>query len=666
MARKAKESGGKRRRPGDTRRRRLLTGLKWGTVATVWTLFLGLCFVGWLAYDLPDVSRLDQVDRRPSVTLLAADGSLIAAYGDLYAEPVTLADLPGYLPQAVLATEDRRFYRHPGFDPLGLLRALYVNIRAWDWVQGGSSITQQLAKNVFLTPARTLRRKGQEFLLALWLERRFTKDEILTLYLNRVYFGAGTYGVDAAARRYFGKPAAEVNRFEAALLAGLLKAPSRYNPLNDRNLADSRARLVLDNMVDADFITKAEAEAAVIEGFTQGSPATRGPIGQYFADWVLDQLPGYVGFSDRDLVVTTTLDPRIERLAEDKLAGLMAKDGPAEHAGEAALLAMTPEGAVKAMVGGRSYRTSQFNRATQAQRQPGSAFKPFVYLAAFEAGYRIDSRMFDGPISIGNWQPKNYDEKYFGEVTLREAFARSLNSVAAQLTQAVGVQRVVDTARRLGIVSNLMATPSIALGTSEVNLLELTGAYAVLANRGVGVLPYAILDVRDRDGNLLYAREGSGLTRLLRPASVVAMQDAMAATIDWGTGKAARIDRPAGGKTGTAQDYRDAWFVGYSAELVTGVWVGNDDNRPMDKVVGGGLPARIWHDFMTAALEGEPAQPLPWPGGGSEPAIAALPLEAPLGTAAAGSGAQSEAAQASADPLGDLIESIFGQPTQRK
>ena len=650
------------------RRRRILWWLKWTTVAAVWTLFLGFCFVGWLAYDLPSVSRLNDLHRRPSVTLLAADGTLLATYGDLYAKPVTLAELPAYLPQAVLATEDRRFYSHMGLDPRGLLRALYVNIRAWDWIQGGSTITQQLAKNVFLTPARTLRRKGQEVLLALWLEHAFTKDQILELYLNRVYFGAGTYGIDAAAWRYFGKPATAVNRFEAALLAGLLKAPSRYNPLNDRALADARARRVLDNMVDAGFLAPDEATAAVAEGFTQGSPATGGPFGQYFADWVLDQLPGYVGFTDRDLTVLTTLDPKLERLAEQKLADLMATDGPAAEAGQAALVSLTPDGAVKAMVGGRDYASSQFNRATQAQRQPGSAFKPFVYIAAFEAGYGIESRVFDGPVSISGWQPANYEGKYYGEVTLREAFARSLNSVAAQITQQIGVKRVIEAARRLGIVSDLVAAPSLALGTSEVNLLELTGAYAVLANRGVGVLPYAIAEVRDGDGALLYARQGSGLTRLLHPATVVAMQDAMAAAVEWGTGRAARIGRPVAGKTGTAQDYRDAWFVGFTAELVTGVWVGNDDRRPMHKVVGGGLPARLWHDFMLAALDGQPIEPLPWPGSASEPLVANV-SDPTLGTATT-DGAPLPAdgtGETEDDPLTALIKAIVGgQPAERK
>jgi penicillin-binding protein 1A len=626
---KKKESGRnpKRKGGGSWRQRHgLLLGFaKWGLVATVWGFFLGLCFVGWLAYDLPDVSRLNEIERRPSVTLLAADGSILASYGDLYGKTITLADLPGYLPQAVIATEDRRFYSHFGLDLRGLARAVYVNLRSGAWVQGGSTITQQLAKNIFLTPARTLRRKGQEVLLALWLEHNFTKDQLLALYLNRVYFGAGTYGVDAASRRYFGKPAAEVTRYEAALLAGLLKAPSRYSPFNDRDLAQARARLVLDNMVAAGYMTKDEADTVAAEGFGHGTPARSGPLGQYFADWVLDQLPSFVGYSDRDLVVTTTLDPVLQRQAEGKLAEIFAKEGPPQDASEAALVSMTPEGAVKAMVGGLDYGSTQFNRATQAQRQPGSAFKPFLFLTAFENGFEPDSHFTDAPISIGHWKPDNYNDRYYGDVTLREAFARSLNSVAAQLIQRVGPKRVAQTAERLGITSKLLATPSLALGTSEVNLLELTGAYAVFANRGEGVWPYAIAEVRDREGNLLYEREGSGPGRVVAPRYVLEMQDAMSAVIEWGTGKAAQIGRPAAGKTGTTQDYRDAWFVGFTAELVTGVWVGNDDGHPMKKVAGSGLPTKIWQGFMSAALAKELPHPLPWPGGDDVPLVAGVP-----------------------------------------
>src|SRR5215470_18710516 len=423
MARKSGKSAEPSRRRSKPRRWPW-TLLRWSLLFGSWGTLVGLCFLGWLAYDLPDVSRLNEIHRQPSITLLADDGSVIASYGDLYGQTVKLSDLPPYLPHAVIATEDRRFYRHFGLDPIGLLRAAYINLREWRLIQGGSTITQQLAKNVFLTPARTMRRKGQEMLLALWLERNFTKDQILTLYLNRVYFGAGTYGVDAAARKFFGKPATQVTPYEAAMLAGLLRAPSAFNPMNDREVADSRAQLVLKNMVAADFLSEKDAATIAANKQISTSYAASGHSGQHFADWVMDQVSGYVGV-DRDLVVVTTLDPRLQKIAETELAKMLDTDGAKRNAGQAALVSLTPDGAVRAMVGGRDYGISQFNRATQSLRQPGSAFKAFVFLAGFEHGMRPDDHMFDGPISVGGWKPGNYENDYQGEVTLREAYARS-------------------------------------------------------------------------------------------------------------------------------------------------------------------------------------------------------------------------------------------------
>ncbi len=596
--------------------------MRWGLVCASWAIFLGLVGLGWLAYDLPDVSRLGEIRKQPSLTLLADDGEVIATYGDLYGATVQLNELPPYLPEAVLATEDRRFYGHFGLDPIGLLRAAYVNLRDWELSQGGSTITQQLAKNVFLTPARTVRRKGQEMLLALWLERNFSKDQILALYLNRVYFGAGAYGVDAAARKFFGKPATQVTPYEAAMLAGLLRAPSVFNPMNDRKAADARAQLVLRNMVDADYLSEAKAAEIAADKDVATSYAAGEHPGRHFADWVVDQVSSYVGFVDRDLVVVTTLDPRLQQLAETELVRLLAAEGGQRDAGQAALVALSPDGAVRAMVGGRDYATSEFNRATQALRQPGSAFKPFVFLAGLEHGMTPDSRMFDGPIRIGNWSPRNYENDYGGDVTLREAFAESRNSVAVQLSERIGRRNVVEAARRLGITSNLTAGPSIALGSSGVSLLELTGAYATFDNGGYGVWPRGIEQIRDRSGAILYQREGAGPGLLVEPQHVADMLDLMTAVVERGTGGRARIGRPAAGKTGTGQDFRDAWFVGFTAELVTGVWVGNDDNSPMKKVVGGSLPAQLWHNFMAGALAGEPVRPLPLPHGADQ--IAAI------------------------------------------
>ncbi|MGH6959477.1 MAG: transglycosylase domain-containing protein, partial [Dongiaceae bacterium] len=593
--------------------------------------------------------------------LLAADGTMLATYGDLYGQTVRLAELPPYLPQAVLATEDRRFYGHFGLDVIGLARAAYVNLRQWRLLQGGSTITQQLAKNIFLTPDRTVRRKGQEMLLALWLERNFSKDEILTLYLNRVYFGAGTYGVDAAARKFFGKPASGVTPFEAAMLAGLLRAPSAFNPVNDEATAAGRARLVLRNMVAADYLTEDQATAIAQGAATAPRSAVAGRTGRHFADWVLDQVSSYVGFVDRDLVVVTTLDRRLQHLAEAQLVQLLDAEGTKRDASQAALVALRPDGAVRAMVGGRDYATSQFNRATQALRQPGSAFKPFVFLAGLERGLVPESRLVDTPIRIEGWQPDNYEGRYYGDVTLREAFARSLNSVAVQVSEQVDHKRVVEVARRLGITAELTPGPSIALGSSGVSLLELTGAYATFDNGGYGVWPRGIEEIRDRGGAVLYRREGSGPGMVVDPGHVASMLDLMSAVVDWGTGKAAKLRRPAAGKTGTGQDFRDAWFIGFTAELVTGVWIGNDDNTPMKKVTGGGLPAQLWHAFMAAALDEQPARPLPMP---AVPAQVAA-IDTGLEPAASGASVRTPA-DAQSESLEEWLSRIITNRGSRK
>ncbi len=622
---KAKDKGKKRKTRARGSARRLGASLlKWTAVLAIWGIFIGLCFVAWLAYDLPDLSRLTNAARRPSITLVTTDGQILASYGDLYGKQVNLDELPPYLPDALLATEDRRFYSHFGVDPQGLMRAIVTNIRAGRLVQGGSTITQQLAKNVFLTPDRTVRRKGQELLLALWLEHTLTKQQILTLYLNRVYFGAGTYGVDAAARKYFGKPAAKATPFEAAMLAGMVKAPSRYNPLSDPKRATDRAKLVLASMVAAGYMTDADAGRAISQGVANLKTPTAAS-GQYYADWVLDQVSSYVNYIDRDLVVVTTIDAQAQQAAEAVVSKTLSDADVAKNANQAALVALSPDGAVRALVGGRDYGESQFDRATQALRPPGSSFKLFVYLAGMEGGMTPEDTLVDGPISVGNWRPNNYDDRYYGPVSLRDAFARSLNSVAVQISERIGHAKVIDAARRLGVTSDLTDGPSIALGASGVSLLEMTGAYAAFANRGNGVWPYGIAQILDSQGNVLYKRGGSGPGQVVGAHAASEMLDMMQAVVLSGTGRAAALDRPVAGKTGTSGDYRDAWFIGFTAELTTGVWVGNDDNSPMNKVTGGSLPTRIWHDFMALALAGKPPQPLPVPAG-ELPVIALTPI----------------------------------------
>jgi penicillin-binding protein 1A len=597
-----------RRRPGLGQR-----WWHWAVFAVSWGFVVFIAVLAYFWMTLPPIDDLTVAARRPSVTLLARDGTLLATFGDLYGQPVHLKNLPPYLPEAVIATEDRRFYHHFGIDPFGLLRAAFADLRAGRVVQGGSTLTQQLAKNLFLSPDRTLTRKIQEALLAVWLERRFTKNEILEIYLNRVYFGAGAYGVDAAAHRYFKEPASQLTLFQAATIAGLLKAPTRFSPVNDKSLADARAQQVLDAMKTVGYITAAQETAALHSETRLGVTQPTHPSDRYFADWIYQQIPEFAGLGNRDLVITTTLDPKMQGDAEAAVGTTLDQEGAKDHVGQGALVAMSPDGAIRAMVGGRNYGDSQFNRVTQAQRQPGSAFKPIVYAAALEHGLSPYARFDDRRIRIGKWEPHNYENKYRGEVSVADALAYSINTVAAQVIERTGVGNVIALARRLGITSDLQRDDSLALGTSDVTLLELTSAYAAFANGGIGVWPYGVVEIKDTHGQIVYDRHGSGPGRVLSPQVAGTMNQLLAGVIARGTGRAARIDRPAAGKTGTTQDFRDALFIGYTADLVTGVWFGNDDNSPTKHITGGILPARTWHDFMMAATKGEPVRPLPGP-----------------------------------------------------
>ncbi len=603
-----------RRRKRKTRLKALAQGV---FVAAIWGFIALMGITAWYAYHLPDVSKALDATRRPAITILAADGSEIATMGDLYGMPVSLETLPPALPRAVLATEDRRFYRHFGLDVIGLARAALANIMAGRIVQGGSTITQQVAKNLFLTPERTIKRKAQEVLLALWLERKFSKDQILTVYLNRVYLGNGVYGMAAAARKYFGIPARQLSTHQAAMLAGLLKAPSRYNPRSNPKLAAKRASQVLANMVAAGYLAPAEAKRAKAQKTRSVAVSGGRGFARYFADWVVEQVSGYVTPGNRDIVVLTTLNAALQRLAEAKAKAMLDKTAKKFKVSETALVAMSPDGAVSAMVGGRDYMKSQFNRATQALRQPGSAFKPFVYLAGLEAGLSPESRFVDAPLTIGTWSPRNFSRRFEGEVSMGEALARSINTVAVRVSEGAGRGNVIKVARRLGLTSNLKADPSLALGSGEVGLIELTAAYAAFANGGYGVWPYAIKEIREASGRELYRRSGSGPGRVMDARHAAAMNSMLSEAMKSGTGRAAGLPRPVAGKTGTSQNFRDAWFVGYSAELVTGVWMGNDNGKPMAKVTGGGLPAKLWRDFMAAALQGAPPRSLPGVGPGA-------------------------------------------------
>ena len=579
-------------------------------MAAIWAAVL-LGGVGLYFTSLLPRSVVEGLDKRPpNIIILAADGTVMAERG-LRRGHIRLKHLPPYLVNAVLATEDRRFYHHFGVDPFGLARATIANVRAGTVVEGGSTISQQLAKNLFLTSERTLARKAQEVILAIWLETKFSKSELLELYLNRVYFGGGAYGVEAAARRYFAKSARHVTLSEAALLAGLLKAPSRYAPTRSIRRSEARAAQVIGNMVEAGLLKPSLALDAL------GAPArVRDPRRitghEYAVDWIIEQLPSLVRTDQGDLVIETTIDARLQPDAQSIVDRIMARHGVLGKSGEAALVVLGGDGGIRAMIGGRSYRRSQFNRSVKAMRQPGSAFKPFIYLAAIESGLGPESLATDAPVSINGWRPKNYSGKHRGEVTLREGLSKSINSVAVRLTMEVGRWRVVRTARRLGVNSPLHEKPSIALGTAEVTLLELTSAYAPFANGGTGVQPHIIKRVRTGEGETLYERGGSGLGQVVARPYVAAMNDMLQATLRNGTGKRARLPgRPAAGKTGTTQKFRDAWFVGYTAHLVGGVWVGRDNGRPMKGVTGGSLPAEIWKRVMERAHEDVAPTPLP-------------------------------------------------------
>lgn len=575
-----------------------------------WGLIFGAVFWSRFLSDLPDVNKLLVKGQSHDVTVLDDRGHLIVRRGLTQGARVDIARLPSYVPNAFIAIEDRRFRSHLGLDPIGLVRAAFENMLAGHVRQGGSTLTQQLAKNLFLDSNRTYERKMQEAMLAVYLESRYSKDQILTLYLNRVYFGAGVYGIEAAAQRFFDKPAEKLTLPEAAMLAGTVKAPARYNPLADTDASLARAAIVLRAMEEAGFISdrmRLEAEATRPK-IARGSGT---PGSGYFADWVISQLSGFAGRADDSLIVETTLDLEAQAAAERAIAAGLAGQGLLLHASQAALVAMTPDGAVRAMVGGRSYEQSTYNRATDAMRQPGSAFKPFVYLAAFEHGHTPDDVMNDGPVDIHGWKPDDYEGKFEGEISLTRAFAKSSNAIAAQLTDEVGAKVVAGTAHRLGIESPLAAVASLALGTSAVTPLELTAAYVPFANGGQGVEPFGITQVRTRSGKVLFTRRGTGPGEVVSRENLGRMTALMVESVTTGTGRSARLaERPTAGKTGTTQDYRDAWFVGFTADLVCGVWIGNDNNAPMRRATGGGLPARIFRNFMEAAEAGLPAKPL--------------------------------------------------------
>lgn len=567
--------------------------------------FFALLVISLLTYltycylTLPDIEKVVTRTRQPSTTITAENGNEVITFGNVYSEVIMLDELPPFVPDAVVSTEDRRFYQHFGFDIIAFSRAMATNLIKRRYAQGGSTITQQVAKNLFLTPQKNIKRKIQELLLAFWLEYKFSKDQILTLYLNRVYLGSGTYGIEAASNKYFQKTSRDLNLKEAAIIAGMLKAPSRYNPINSMRRAEERAKVVLKIMVETGAINHEQMNNALtMKTGAEISDKVQG--GRYFADWAYNEVNAYIGERDSDIYVSTTLNQDLQERAEKVLQDTI-KANKHKNVSQGAVVILDKTGAVKAMVGGVDYNRSQFNRATQALRQPGSSFKPFVYLTALQNGFSRDSVIDDSPISIGNWKPENYDKKYYGSVSMDKALAQSLNLATINLSEKTGRSKIIRNAKKMGITTLIENTPSLALGTFEVKVLDMAVAYSSIANGGLATWPYTVKEIFTRDGYQLYQREVDHQTRIIDEQTVHDLTGMLKNVIDYGTGKKAQISGFAAGKTGTTQDYRDAWFVGFNDNYICAVWVGNDNNSPMKGITGGNIPAEIWQKIMMTA-----------------------------------------------------------------
>jgi penicillin-binding protein 1A len=643
---------GKQARRGRQKKPLTAGRIVWKTISLlfvlgIWGALAAGAVVLYYGLQLPSADSWKVPDRAANIRIVAADGQLISNRGKSGGEAVSLHELPYYVPAAFIAIEDRRFREHFGVDVIGLGSVALESIRAGEVTRGASTITQQVAKNLFLTPDQTLGRKVQEALLAVWLEQTYSKDEILDLYLNRMYFGYERYGIEAASQFYFGKSARNISLSEAAILAGSLQAPSRLNPKGNADAIKTRQSLVLNAMAKEGYISPAEASAAAIDpGQTVRTRVVGGE--SYVADWVESLMSAYLGEVAEDVIVHTTINWDLQKEAEFVIKEAVANYGVKQEFAQAAMVAMDVDGSVRALVGGVDYQTSQFNRAVTGRRQPGSAFKPFVYLAGMEKGYTPDTIAEDAPININGWAPENADGKYGGQMTLRQALALSRNTVAALLANDVGPDKVVDAATRMGISSPLQPVPSIALGTQEVSLLELTAAYAPFANGGIGVIANVITRIETVDGEVLYSSVPAGPGRVIEPNIVAEMNDMLHAAVEIGTGKRAQLNGwPMAGKTGTSQKARDALFVGYTARMVAGVWLGNDDDKGT-KLSGGSVPVEIWSQFMAKAHEGIPVAELP--GAYSNPELQdpnLQPMEQP-------------AAERPRRTLVDLLGDIFG------
>ena len=607
-------------------------------------LFLLLCgYVFYCYITMPDIQKAVARTRQPSTVIMADNGNDIAKFGNIYAQVIYPDNLPKNLTNAVIAIEDHRFYKHFGFDAFGFTRAAFTNVFRKRYAQGASTVTQQVAKNIFLTPNKTVRRKVQELLLALWLEKKMSKEQIMALYLNRVYFGSGNYGADAAANWYFNKSVYDLNLHEAAILAGMLKAPNRYNPILQRKKALERAAVVLKNMQKYKLITDKEYKQALDMPIGNGQEYRVGG-GKHFAQYVYDKINEFIGERTEDIVVMTSLDQKLQETAEKILRQKItaAKD---KNVSDGAVVILDKTGAIKAMVGGVDYNRSQFNRATQARRQAGSSFKPFVYLTALQVGFTPSSIISDAPITVGKWKPENYTKRYYGDVSLTYALAQSLNVATVRLSQELYLKDIAANAHKMGITTDLSLTPSMVLGTNTVKVIDMAAAYATLANGGYEVWPHAINEVATHDGRQIYLRQEEKPARILDAADVLNLTKMLEAVINQGTGHNARLPIFAAGKTGTTQNYRDAWFIGWTNKYIAAVWVGNDNEKPMNKIGGGSLPAEIWHDIMLTTLKDTPA---------------GAPQYAPLTTPAKNIGELIDSTDDDEeDAIGELIEQTY-------
>ena len=575
--------------------------VKAGVIAT----FLGIMVLGiFVAIARSEIDSFEDLKASPNgqmIRIRAADGTVIQSLGPSFGRWLTINQLPSEMKDAMVAVEDRRYYMHPGVDPIGITRSFYARAVQGRWTQGGSTITQQLARNIYLNSNKEFGRKIREIILALAMETKFSKDQILELYLNKVYFGGGAYGIDAASQKFFDHGAENISLAEAAIIAGLVKAPSRYAPTADAQAAVERAKVVVAVMQDAGMITATEAAGVKPADVKLAAESSQDSV-RYFTDWILSQLNGLIDETEKPIDVWTTLDLKMQRAATAAIAANVPRGA------QGALVSIDRDGAVKAMVGGTDYVSSNYNRAVTAVRQPGSAWKLFVYLTALEAGFRPEDMVEDKPVEIDGWQPKNSGGKYAGSISLRTAFAYSKNTVAAQIGQEVGASSIANMARRFGITTPINTQPSMVLGTSEARVIDMTQAFAAVAAKGRKVTPYGISKVTTIDGETLYAATPSSSVQLVDGWVAGAMTDLMQSAVATGTGRAANIGRPVAGKTGTTSSNKDGWFLGFSSGLTTGVWMGRDDARSIGGLEGGRAPARAWAAYMRIALANRPVE----------------------------------------------------------